>query len=194
MQFPDCCYREQTGEANIKGVITWSPVIADSVDTQKCPYGLYNTQFNTTTFNKASRLCLPNFEVGAQWQTPNTSECAYKTKTTLKLQEISQVGSISYSNISASYVPSALCLVNSITLEPLHLVLVSLYRWYIEELCKASFTCEILNSFCLQHFIDFVMKMLYTSVHVKRECIIKILNRAVAFDFTLLWYLSVKLS
>ena len=137
LQLPDCCYSEQTGEANIKGVITWNSVIANSVDTQQCPYGFYPLQHNDTTLYKASRVCLPNFKDGAQWQTPNTSACAYKTKTTLKLQQISQVGSIPYANIFDSYDSYLSCKFNN--LESLHLVRVSRYQLYTKELRKVNF-------------------------------------------------------
>eukprot|EP00794_Sanderia_malayensis_P014331 gene14331-15822_t len=79
----DCCYTSQTGEEKIKGVITWTPVIADSFDTKKCPYIRNNKQYNAT------RFCTPNFNIGAQWQRPNISVCPYKTKTTQKLEQLS---------------------------------------------------------------------------------------------------------
>ena len=91
---PDCCYKEQTGEKNIKGVITWNSILADSFDRQTCPYGFYDYDFNTTVFYKASRFCQPNFQDGAQWQAPNMSDCAYRTLTTFKLEKMSEVSTL----------------------------------------------------------------------------------------------------
>ena len=65
--------------------------MADSFDSQTCPYGLHDYDLNNTVFHKAIRYCQSNFVAGAQWQAPNISECAFSTATNFKLAKISQV-------------------------------------------------------------------------------------------------------
>ena len=89
--FLDCCYASQTGEANIKGIISWRTTIANLANTQQCPYESFSLNGTTSKFGNATRQCLPNFRNGAVWQHPNIDQCGYKSATTQVLEDIAKV-------------------------------------------------------------------------------------------------------
>ena len=81
--FSESCGSNQTGEEQLKGVITWNSTKADTNSTTKCPYNINGS---------AVRFCKLDPIFGPMWMEPDTRHCLYSSKTTNKLNSLSQVG------------------------------------------------------------------------------------------------------
>ncbi|XP_065060290.1 adhesion G-protein coupled receptor G4-like [Rhopilema esculentum] len=88
----DCCFAESTGDAEIKGVISWPDTAYGHTANLTCPYNR-NILYTATRICKGFGLSKP-----PQWQTPNNDQCPYKTKTTQQLSELAQ-GAINVTNV-----------------------------------------------------------------------------------------------
>jgi len=90
----DCCLSELTGDTQIKGTINWPDTAPGTSIDVKCPYVNQHA-----TIANARRICKGmGFTHVPKWQEPDTSQCAFKTKTTKQLSELSQI-SINSSNV-----------------------------------------------------------------------------------------------
>ena len=78
---------ESTGDVQIKGIIAWPKTAVGYSANASCPYAYQNT-----TASLATRACEDfGFTQAPKWKEPDSTSCAYKTKTTRQLSDLAQV-------------------------------------------------------------------------------------------------------